>query len=426
MTPFIDEVKYNAALETVRRKDKYIQLAALAEQGEVQAASVFGEALLKGVWDEDDMLDDINKGRYFHPPQNSDEQDHYLIFKRNPIRAVSLLKIAADYDAGYGLPELHRARSLLAFMQSKGLAGFKSGGEVTYGNPSLLSPSDMKMLRENARNSAEGSEDLEFVPVPDVRPSLEHPSANRFQEIATCASKRCFYQALISFITGSFILIANNGSHSYALICVIFQIFYTALLCEFGYLFYIYGVQKKLPTCSCPQMQESYKSAAQKLPHYWEKYADPFESTPKPIRNLLKIKQYTFWTYILIAFIVITVTGIYIPRGLPRYYGLAIISACVLGLINSIVIIVWDKRFPVIVSRLMAVIVLFVAFFPCLFVDKDCEWESFKNDVEEAETPTENSQPEQNNTSLKPPHSYPKNVVSPFGKAAQHRSPLKK
>ena len=360
---YTDPVKSSSEFKTDIRT-KVERLGELAESGNIRAASFYGEMLLKGVWDEEALKVDFIRGDLLPVPTEakSDSNDPYLVLPRDPLKGVEFIKLAAFSTGQEHLYEVTRARCLLTYLQRKSLAGFRNSA-LSFPYSEGLSLADRFTLDSCAKSfTVRGDEEsVGFVALPDVRPSINHRT-KMFELIAKNVRNRCFYQCIISIILASVFswpFSVLNKTMPGWMHFILFQVFnlvlYVIPLCLFAFFISVFGIRERKPICGCSQIKKAYKTFIEKLPVDCRVAKDPYESSSLIVRNLLHIRQFFFWSYMVIVLIALflCMAGVdfakYLVNSLPfsfattNYLPLFLASFIFL---NSSMVVLWDKKAP--------------------------------------------------------------------------------
>ena len=381
---------------TVDLKTKIYLLGQLAESGDYQASCIFGEMLLKGVWDEERMAFDQLRGEYVPASDGTNSRDPYLILPRDPVRAARFIRVAADNQACAGIYEVERARSLLTYLQKHSLAGFSKDAGIAYPYADQISQEDKKYLKRYAKNAVSSDIETEtgrFVPVRDVRPVIKDETVI-FRNLAESFRNRCFVQCLVSFLlAGAFggLIYAMNkevGGLNGALQIIIFNcVAFIFPLLVFAFVAHVFGVNRRQPICNCSKINQAYETAITENACFVGK--DPFRKTPFLVRNINRIKLGLFFSYILIASIVliILVSKSNIIYDFLKYLNLSKLLAepvPLLMLSSSLGIIVWEKNTSFAKDHCTSNDVFYVFLFSILLLvseDLDCYIENEKSEA---------------------------------------------
>lgn len=271
-----------------------------AEAGIPEPSIAFARMLFKGIWDCEQMMMDSLSGRLQPAPADS-RLDPYLVLPRDPVRAVQLLKRVAETAQPDQTFFKNQARDLLVFCQVNGLAGLPTG-VVTYANAQSLSPEDGEALFVNGKSAGgPGSSSYGFTPLPDVRPCVDDPIGDIFMNAAISSRDRSFWLGIVLTAAGIVLSAIHVGAIVPGIISTVILI--TLPFVIFYYLEDKYGVKQKLPICDCQRIRLARELTFEEYPPSFSQNAiDPFLNSS--VKNLLRIKQFFFWSYLFAPIIV--------------------------------------------------------------------------------------------------------------------------
>lgn len=315
-SPYVDELAFKNLKEIQDLKSKIDALGELAGKGEVHAAASYGEILLTGVWDEKRLYIDSVRGTLLPAQKDPKTIDSYLILPRDPLRGVAYLTLAADFkQKGKVIAAVIRARSVLRYLQRKGLAGLPAG-RITYKESAIDLPAyEAEKFDEAAKVATVAELENGSPQQPDTRPQVQDLNTKHFAHLAAVGKDHInlqFYFCLISTVILCIWLFTSRNDFGYVKLLKLLGftiVFYLVPLKLFDYLIDLYGSKKRMPFCSCKKIREAHQMALNKLPVDCRMKMNPFNSAPFFIRNLLHIKEFYFWSHVMIISIF---TGLWI------------------------------------------------------------------------------------------------------------------
>lgn len=312
------------------------------EQKHTLAADIYGDLLMAGVWDTIKMEVDRIRGQTVP----SGPSDPYLILPRDPLRAVEFYKQAAGGNEDCEARD--RARSKLAYLQKKGLAGFAKNSAVTYPSTKRLKTTLTEFLDKNAVSFKGGP----FVPLPNVRPNIPDSKTFLFRRLALNMRNRCFLQMIIVELIATFGFVYSFWSNAALLFGFVTSGIFLPLLI-FANINHYYGVLEGMPVCNCPVIVNAYELSVKHLPLDCRREGNPFETTPSYVRLSHFIKILFFWVYAIFAavrvvLLIINLHGIMKWLGIMDAWdpkGVFFVSMPINFLVISLMLVFWDKKF---------------------------------------------------------------------------------
>ena len=367
--PHVDNASFLSALRIKDKRTMINVLSGLAHSGNIYAANLFGDLLLLSVWDEEKMGFDICRGMLI-PPTEDPKNDPYLILGRDVKQAIYLYELAcSNPDSFCSCPAFISAKSKLDYCLRKGLAGFQANKSLPKSEIGVNSRVLLDRYAKNMGNEASG----EFVAVPDVRPKPVNPRNEMFKHFARVQRDRCVYQIIFILLIFGFLKV-KNGDY--------FQINYvllSAFIIPLTGCFLIYkkfGLEQKLPMCSCNEMRRAFFNQDDKMPFECKSPTDPFATSNFFIRNFGTLKKIWFWLLCVysIAALVAMING-YDLIGFTDKPKIEYIFDICIAILLSTFLLAWEKKLPEFCTNLgqaqLVVMVLAGVFF-FFFEDNDC------------------------------------------------------
>lgn len=311
--PYFNRDEFESINKMKNCPEKIQSLKAMADAGNVQAAFVFGDMLMKGIWDIKRMELDVARGQLL-PPAPFVQHDPYLILPRNQYQAIEYHKIAANYPYENVCVEITKARAELNYCRLKGNIGYYNHGKLDI----FTSEYFYKTLEADASDEDKAANP--FLPYPYVRPEVENPKTKVFAHVA---SKLNIYGLIFALLFQVFAFYAivpimafgSNLNKEVGILgaIIVSQVFtfvlFTIPIIVFFIYNKIYGPDR--PLCACPEIRKAYDTAVADLPKDL-KQDDPFEGIPAFAKNTISIQLglHSFYAIAAIIFGVLHFTKI--------------------------------------------------------------------------------------------------------------------
>ena len=297
----INSEKYSKALNVKNMNERLDSMKKLADARNVDAACWYGDALMKGIWDIKKMELDLARGNDLPKGKNINmdkfNSESYLILPRDQYGALEYYKIAASYP--FFNRSANKARAILTYC--------KTSADIEY---NLVGHVDRKVLKKcktlAAKYSTLSTEEAPIIKIPFASRSIENPKTNFFCLVGRAKVDLCMIESMAvlpALILGYFqSMISGKKFFAFPIeIVPILFVLYCLPMYLFAFLMHKYGVERKLPVCSCFAIRKAYDLMIENLPVDCRNDENPFETTPFFIRHLSAIKTVLFVSYIPIA-----------------------------------------------------------------------------------------------------------------------------
>lgn len=299
--------EYRAALKIQDRKQRLSHMKDLAERGNMHAIQNYADILMKGAWDLERMLYDMEHGQML-PVTEDVTKDPYLIIPRDQYLAVEYLKKLAMFN--YSHYTVSEARGYLAYIGQSRDTGYRGpNGHLDFLIVNIQNDRVQEQWKKvEGRGVVPDQLHSPFVNFPYCRPFINHPKRNVFSTVAKAIYDRsktqiqiCIWLNLIVFL-----LYCNAKSWTNKHLNLFWPcyVFFVLPLWIFMTLVDKFGVKKKLQICTC----SCVKTALQKIQTEFSAllkstdcadYSD--DAAPFLVRNLHNIKILFYILYFIIG-----------------------------------------------------------------------------------------------------------------------------
>ena len=292
---YLDQTEFIKVLNLKDRRLLVKELGVLAEGGNIQAADLYGDFLIQGVWDEERMIFDLVSDKLLPNPPDP-KKDPYLILSRDVQKAITFYHFATNNSELEQIPAFKMAKAKLEYCHRMGLAGFIANSLIP-----LSADIDMRtknFLIKYAKNTLSDSSG-QFLSLPDRRPDIKNPLTELFSRLGIIQRDRTIIQISITVFLVALIkfFIVDFRIYISFICCFLLPLIGCALV------YHKFGFIAKMPMCSCASIKLAYSEELEKLPETCRNKADPFKTHNIIIRNFTVLKRIWLW-FTIVSFLI--------------------------------------------------------------------------------------------------------------------------